>query len=325
MTGSPISFDVVVPTLGRESLPGLLGSLASQAGPRPSRVVVVDDRPSPSPPLDIAGGPEVVRSGGRGPAAARNRGWRRCSAEWVVFVDDDVVLPPDWSMRLGVDLENLGSHTAGSQGRLRVPLPTGRRPTDWERNVRGLERAAWATADMAYRRRVLEEVGGFEERFRRAYREDSDLALRVMESGYRLVRGRRLAVHPVRREPPWASLHAQAGNADDVLMRALHGRRWRERSGAHRGRRLRHLGITVAGAGAVVAGAARNVPLGLISALVWTAGTAELAWRRIAPGPRTPRELRAMIVTSALIPPLAIGYWLRGVLRFSLRSKGRSS
>ena len=38
---------------------------------------------------------------------------------------------------------------------------------------------------MAYRRTALEAVGGFDERFPRAFREDADLALRV--------RARRLA------------------------------------------------------------------------------------------------------------------------------------
>ena len=59
-----------------------------------------------------------------------------------------------------------------------VPLPTDRRPTDWERNTAGLAGASWITADMAYRRTALEAVNGFDERFPRAYREDADLALR---------------------------------------------------------------------------------------------------------------------------------------------------
>ena len=35
-------------------------------------------------------------------------------------------------------------------GRIVVPLPDGRRPTDWERSTAGLQDARWATADMAY-------------------------------------------------------------------------------------------------------------------------------------------------------------------------------
>ena len=60
---------------------------------------------------------------------------------------------------------------SGIQGRIVVPV--GERPTDWERNVAGLQDAQWATADMAYRREALAQVGGFDERFPRAYREDA--------------------------------------------------------------------------------------------------------------------------------------------------------
>ena len=68
---------------------------------------------------------------------------------------------------------------AATQGRFEVPLPGDRRPTDWERSTGGPGAARWATADMAYRREALAAVGGFDERFPRAYREDADLALRV--------------------------------------------------------------------------------------------------------------------------------------------------
>ncbi len=69
---------------------------------------------------------------------------------------------------------------------------------------------------MAYRTDVLRRVGGFDERFPRAFREDADLALRVLDAGYGLVQGERRTQHPVRPAGWWASLHQQRGNADDV-------------------------------------------------------------------------------------------------------------
>ena len=189
-----MTFDVVVPTVGRNSLRLLLAALAAADGPAPGRVLVVDDRRDRSGALPLGGvaGVSVIEGRGAGPAAARNLGWRRATAEWVAFLDDDVVPGPSWLADLAHDLEGLEAEVAASQGRVRVPMPAGRRPTDWERNVRGLETARWATADMAYRRSVLEEVGGFDERFPRAYREDADLGLRVVRSGYRIVAGRRV-------------------------------------------------------------------------------------------------------------------------------------
>lgn len=314
--------DVVVPTTGRPSLRALLDALAAGSGPLPGRILLVDDRPAPNGPLLPEGPPrrladwvEVLRGRAAGPAAARNVGWRASKAEWVAFLDDDVVPDPEWCARLSDDLSGLEAAVAGSQGVVRVPLPEDRRPTDWERNVKGFEDARWITANIAYRRRALEEVGGFDERFPRAYREDAELGLRVTAAGYRIERGRRAVVHPVRPAGPLASVRLQAGNADDPLMRALHGPGWRERAGVHAGRRPVHLAITAAAAAALLGFVTGRRKAGFLGALGWLAGTAEFAWRRIAPGPRTPGEVAVMLATSALIPPAATGYWLAGSLR----------
>ena len=152
-------FDVVIPTTGRPSLGTLLRSLAAQAGPAPERVVVVDDGPGravaahvPTALRDrtvVARTGPAARTSGRGPAAARNAGVRAGAAPWVALLDDDVVLPAGWTRALAADLEGLPADVAASQGRLVVPLPRGRRPTDWERQVAGLQDACWATADLA--------------------------------------------------------------------------------------------------------------------------------------------------------------------------------
>jgi histidinol-phosphate phosphatase family protein len=278
------SFDIVVPTTGRPSLAPLQAALAGF----PGRVIVVEDARR------------------RGPAWARNQGWWRSEAEWICFLDDDVVPEPDWLARLAEDLSRPG--IAGSQGRIVVPLPFGRRPTDRERNVHGLETATWATADMAYRRDALAAVGGFDERFPRAYREDADLALRMLDAGFRLERGRRRVVHPVGSAGPLASLRLQAGNADDALMDRLHGLGWRERAVAPPGRRRRHLAVAAAG---TLTMATRSRLLGA----AWLAGTAELAWARIAPGPRTAGEVATMAATSAAMPFVASAHWLSGLVR----------
>ena len=244
-----MSFDVVVPTVGRDSLARLLDALAAGSVPVPGQVLVVDDRRDRGRPLLPAGVPpgveaDVLAGRAAGPAAARNLGGRPARAGWVAFLDDDVVPGPSWVADLLADLERLPREVAASQGRIVVPMPVGRRPTDWERNVRGLETARWATADMAYRRDVLAEVGGFDEWFPRAYREDADLGLRVVGAGYRIVRGRRTVTHPVRAAGALISVRLQAGNADDALMLAMHGRGWRERAGVPPGRRLGHLVVT---------------------------------------------------------------------------------
>lgn len=301
-----------MPTVGRPSLLAALAPLLSRVP-----VVVVDDRPS-GPSLSVAGA-RVLRSGGRGPAAARNTGWRASDARWIAFLDDDVVPPSDWVERLLDDLSGLPDDVAATQGRIVVPLPAGRRPTDWERSTAGLQAARWATADMAYRRSVLEQVGGFDERFPRAYREDADLGLRVVAVGRRIVAGGRCVEHPVRPAPWTQSLRSQRGNADDVLMRAVHGRHWRVRAGVPRGRRRWHL-VTTAAAGLALVPRVR-LPAGLL----WIGVTADFARRRITPGPRTPHEIATMAVTSAVLPLAATRWWLTGWLRLpALLRSGRT-
>jgi histidinol-phosphate phosphatase family protein len=323
-----LDYDVVVPTTGRPELDSLLPALAAGDGPLPRRVLLIDDRADRRARLiaDRHLGPLIARvrvlpGPARGPAAARNAGWLASSAEWIAFLDDDVIPPPGWRAELLRDLDGLPEGVAASQGRVRVPLPRHRRPTDWERNVAGLREARWATADMAYRREVLAVVGGFDERFPRAYREDADLGLRVTAAGYRIAAGRRSVLHPVRPAGAAVSLAKQAGNADDALMRALHGRDWRERAGIPGGRRPRHLATAAAGLAALAAAAAGQKAVAAAAGAGWLAGTAELAAARIVPGPRTPRELATMGWTSTLMPFAAGGWWLYGVATAPLRAR----
>ncbi len=194
-------------------------------------------------------------------------------------------------------------------------MPAVRRPTDWERNTAGLATSQWITADLSYRREELSAVGGFDERFPRAFREDADLALRVGADRGRIVSGSRHVTHPVRPSDDWVSVRQQAGNADDVLMRALHGPGWHRRAKAPVGRRWAHLAITVAGAAAAIGLLARRPRLAAAGTLAWLAGTGEFAWRRIAPGPRDGEELRQMVVTSAAIPVLSVWHSVAGLRR----------
>jgi histidinol-phosphate phosphatase family protein len=321
-----VTYAVVIPTLVRPCLETCLESLAAADGPLPAEIVLVDDRKPadagtpirvPEPLLDRT---RVVTAGGRGPAAARNRGWRRTSAPWVVFLDDDVRVRPDWRARLVADLAGRPARVGGVQGRIHVPLPEGRRPTDWERGTAGLAEARWITADMAYRRAALVECGGFDERFPRAFREDADIALRVRDGGWLLERGERTTTHPVRPASAWISVRTQAGNADDALMRALHGPDWYERAGEVPGRRSRHLAITAAELAAAGLAATGRRRLALAAAAGALAGVAEFAAARIRPGPRTPREVAVMTATSLVIPPVAGWHWLRGLV--AARSAG---
>lgn len=257
----------------------------------------------------------VLRGGGRGPAAACNTGLWATGSPWIVFLDEDVRVGPHWCVQLAEDLGAAEPDVAGVQGVIAVPLPGERRPTDWERNTAVVAGARWITADMAYRTDALKEVGGFDERFGRTFREGADLAMRVLDAGWRIRRGRRVTLRSVRPADRWASVRAQRGNADDALMLRLHGPNWWHKAAAPRSRIRRHLAVTAAGVAAALLAAAGRRTGAVFAALGWAAGTAEFAWARIAPGPRTRDEITTVAVTSVLIPPAATWYWLRGLWR----------
>ncbi|WP_438388020.1 HAD-IIIA family hydrolase [Actinopolyspora saharensis] len=314
---------VVVPTTGRASLHTLLDALRTARSPLVEEILLVDDRPGEpgAEPLAVEPGlpVRVVRSAGVGPAAARNIGWHHARSPWVVFLDDDVVPASDWGRWLEEDLASAPAEVAACQGVLSVPLPGERAPTDLERDTAGLASAWWITADIAYRREVLARLGGFDERFPRAFREDADLALRARARGYRLVAGERRSLHPVRRAGVLASVRAQAGNADNAVMRAKHGRRWRRLAGEGPGRTREHVATTALLLTALAAATRLRDPLWRkvsgAAALGWATATAEFALRRILPGPRTPAEIATMLLTSVLIPPAACWHRSRGQLK----------
>ena len=120
--GHSPSYTVVIPTLGRPCLQDCLDALAAAAGPLPRQVVLADDRrdtPDPLPvrlPPELAGRTVIVTLEGRGPAAARNAGWRAAQyTEWVAFLDDDVVVGPSWRARLAADLAAQPARVAGAR------------------------------------------------------------------------------------------------------------------------------------------------------------------------------------------------------------------
>ncbi|MET9957095.1 glycosyltransferase [Streptomyces sp. NPDC006339] len=316
------SYAVVVPTTGRPSLRLCLEALARSGGRPPSRVIVVHDRPGRDGSVPELPVPEelrrvtsVVPGPARGPAAARNVGARHAGdVPWIVFLDDDVVPSARWGEDLARDLAEASAGTAAVAARIEVPLPQDRRPTDGERNTAALATARWITADMAVRREALEAVGGFDERFRRAFREDADLALRLLDGGWLLAQGRRRTAHPPRQGGRWLSVRQQAGNGDDVLMRRLHGPDWRTRAGAPRGRLPRHRALTAVGAAALVCAVTGHRRAAAVCGALWGAGTAEFTLARVLPGPRTRAEVLDMILTSAAIPPAATWHWLRGLV-----------
>lgn len=149
--------------------------------------VIVVDAGSEDPTRDIVREYEkrydfvhlYIRGGTRG--AGRNFGISRAKGEAVAFLDGDSIANPFWLKELR---EGLAS-SAVVAGR---SIQIGYRPfEDLERVellVRGVD-VSYPSANLAYRKHVLQEIGGFDEWFVTA--EDIDLNLRAVEAGHSIL------------------------------------------------------------------------------------------------------------------------------------------
>lgn len=312
---------IVIATRGRPSLlRRCLGAATRQtlAAVR-YEVLVVDDGPDAATQrvVEAAGrlpdGPPVRylrNTGGRGPASARNVGWQHTRAPLIAFTDDDTVPAASW---LAEGLRAMQGGAAAASGRVVVPLDGP--PTDHARNTQGLERAEFVTANAFVRRDVLLAIGGFDARFTRAWREDSDLQFSILETGGTIVRAADAVVeHPVRPAPWGSSLRQQANVRFDALLYAKHRHLYRERIR----RRPPWLYVAIVGSGAAgmlaAAGGARRAAA--LCAVTAAAGIGRFAWRRLEGTARTPSHVAEMVVTSAAIPFLALFWRAVGAWRF---------
>lgn len=213
MTDAPLGatiplISVVVPTYRRPDL--LRRCLAALAGqtvpPEQVEVVVVDDGSGDATTQVLADAsrrmPNLVavrQPTNRGPAAARNRGVRIARAPLVLFFDDDVVAEPG---TVATHLELHAAMSDRSTGILgRVEWHPDLRVTPFMRwlDASGLQfafdtwlrpgpveppYAAFYTANLSLSRDLLDEVGGFDERFPHAAYEDMELAWRLADAGF---------------------------------------------------------------------------------------------------------------------------------------------
>lgn len=307
---------VVIPTYRRaELLRRCLGALAAQTlPPADYEVIVVSDGPD-------VGLRAALRSAScslrylelpqrRGPAAARNFGWRAASAPVVAFTDDDTVPAREWLE------EGLAQVAAGGDavaGRVDVPVPP--RPSDYERDAAQLAGAEFVTANCFVTVAMLRAVGGFDERFTRAWREDSDLQFKLLMQGAAVRHAPRARVlHPIRPAQWGVSVSQQHKVLFDALLYKKHRGLYRQR--IRRKPRLDYYATVAALLAAPVAFALGAPAIGSAALGLWLALTARFAARRLRGTRHEWRHVGEMAVTSAAIPLLAVFWRLVGAVRY---------
>lgn len=191
----------IIPTWNRaDLLKSILTNLRAQIR-RPDQVIVVDNGSTDATqlvarefPVDLVAFPE-----NRGFAAAVNEGVRRAKGNWLLILNNDVILEPDWLRRLLTSAEQ--ENAAFAAGKLLRMNEAGTIDGSWDLVSRAAyawrcgygrpDGAVWSmprkvsfvpmTAAL-FHQRVFEQIGLLETRFE-SYYEDVDFGIRCALAG----------------------------------------------------------------------------------------------------------------------------------------------
>ncbi len=247
----------------------------------------------------------------QGPAAARNLGWRAANAQLVAFTDDDCLPEPEWLTGFLDRYRN--QELVAYSGKTVVPLQ--RHPTDFALNTSRLSEAEFITANCACTKSALLKVGGFDEQFSMAWREDSDLEFKLLLSGVPLYRNEQaVVVHPVREAPWGVSLKEQRKGIFDVLLFKKYPLLYRQKI---QHAPLWNYYIIVALAFLSLLSAVWNYKfLSKMMLLGMLLPVAHFAHKRLQRTSHSGSHVTEMIVTSLLIPFLSVYYRIYGSIRY---------
>lgn len=212
---SPLRVSVVICTAGRrKTLPATLEALGRQTYPHFEVILAVG--PSKDGTLEYAQSlpnVRVTRVDALNMSRSRNVGIRAAAGDIVAFIDDDACADPHWLKDIVNVFEREGPSCAAVGGTTVIEShPT--RPLQFrygqchlhsgvdcirlETNPTAHPDGPWFPylhgTDMAFRRDVLIQLGGFDEQFVFFY-EDPDICVRLLRAGYSVIQHSRALVH----------------------------------------------------------------------------------------------------------------------------------
>lgn len=322
----PIALSVVVPTWGRlDQLDSCLDALSRQTlAPERFEIIIVDDEPDHNTLHLVTSwrtrkrgrGPRLTyfaNSGLHGVAAARNCGWRIARAPVIAFTDDAAIPAPDWLEQALVVFSSGVDALCGS-----ISIPFAATPTEYQRHVLRKQSAEFACANFFCRRTLLEAEGGFDERFVDADCSENDLHFRLLARPGGIVRAEQVQVTQPMRPPPWgASVSDLRHSVGQALLFKKHPLLYRQKvQGSAPWDYYAIVAVLLLGIVATVAGSA---VLAAAAVLAWLVLTTRLCHIRLRGTSRSLRHIVEIVITSVLIPPLAVFWRLSGALRYRVR------
>ncbi len=305
-----MDISVVIPTYRRPQLLGhCLNALFNQDFNGNFEIIVVSDGPDPATREMVEDRRfdkrlryfEMPRK--KGPAAARNYGWKRASSSLIAFTDDDTQPEKNW-LSAFKDAYKQESKIAFT-GKVIVPIPDS--PTDYEKNTAGLQIAEFVTANCCCTWLALQQTAGFDERFALAWREDSDLHFKLIMEGIPVVNIKDARVlHPVRNAPWGVSLREQQKGKFNALLYKKFPALYRQR--IQPSPLWNYYLMVISSLVFVVCILTSHPWLALYFFVGWTVLLARFIYLRLKGTSKSVSHILEMIFTSICIPFLSV-YW----------------
>lgn len=182
---------VIIPAYNaQETIAQAIEAVLAQDFIQPFELIIVDDGSLDPTPGIIARYPAVryIRQENAGPASARNHGAREARGRVLIFTDADCCPGPSWITKLMRGfLHNGVGVVAGSYG-IANPRSLLARLIHAEIMFRHHKLMpeyirAFGSYNFAISKKLFMEVGGFNDRYRRASGEDNDLSYKIVARG----------------------------------------------------------------------------------------------------------------------------------------------
>jgi GT2 family glycosyltransferase len=241
-----------------------------------------------------------------GPAAARNWGWQRARGTLIAFTDDDCLPDEHWLQALWDAYCNFNRpEYIAFTGKIRVPQSEC--PTDYEVNTSHLETAAFVTANCCCTKAALKRVGGFDENFTMAWREDSDLEFKLINKKIPIYNAPgALVLHPVRRASWGVSIKEQKKSMFNALLYKKYPTLYREKIQTQP---AWHYYIILASFFTLLLAMVIQLQwLMALAAATYLLFTGAFVVKRLSNTSRSFRHVMEMVFTSLVIPFVSI-YW----------------